>query len=130
MEYFIALFWIYLYVSESDLGALSHLKIYFLSQRAPRWLLHRVWIEYCNIHKKCIGTWSTPPPPPPWSSVVLGKWKIHSPRKLKNIFLGVSRIRFFRFRVFNHIFVKCLIQRNPFNHYMHFNLIDLKDLKH
>ena len=36
MEYFFALIWIYLYVSESDLGDISHLRRYYLSQRVPR----------------------------------------------------------------------------------------------
>ena len=35
MEYFFALIWIYLNVSESDLGDISHLRRYYLSQRVP-----------------------------------------------------------------------------------------------
>ena len=71
-------------------------------------MLHKAWIEYCNIHKNSKR--------PPWSSAILEKYDDNISQPC--------------FRVLNLIFVKRLIQRIHLNHYMRFNLNDLKVLEH
>ena len=87
---FFALIWIYLHVSESDLGAISHLRKCYLSQRVPPSILYRGWIEYCNIvhtnSKRCGGDHL------PWWSEEICKGS--SPRCPKNTFPKVFCSKF------------------------------------